>query len=670
MAKILHRIITRLKGPIPASLPPLPLLIFLPLLTLLLSCTSPPESPEVVSDSFVVKDFNPLVNWKTGLDGKETGDLLTGKLLYLDYVPPRESGFLIPSLRQTEDGLFHMEFQIRNTCPSPIKYAYKIFYQNESYKFPEKDEKDSTQINAYACENFYGSWEEVDKTFAYTSEIPPDGNFHLVTDKFRIVGNPRAEHRYFSENHNDRWKRNPRVGEYSFMLVVTVPENLDTNAIPDYIRNISLLKDSSYFMNPYFFFLYGDGSRLSNMIADIFPHTLKVMAKPNPGNGIYINPWYYPESEYGKFFTNNCGQNPEAHRKAAFEQFVHYIDPTTKYSNIPIIADVLNDGYSMINYNWNKQFYRQEELVAITASTSHRPCETVISDPAEDKIIINNPGTEYGEWEKQNVGVITRHGFTYGKWTVKANLTELINEHGLWNGLTNAVWLITQDRNPWNFRRDCNNVGYFKNYYGGDTDERVKNVGYSEIDFEILKTVKYCPNYILPPAYNKGLIDQYNVANWDVPMPEEVEEMNDKVLVACTNWDMACQDPVNYAGGCTPIEYDGQVFWQHKWGDTYRAITSKTAEKDDELFGGPYYYFQIDWQPDRIIWRIGPEKDQLRVVGYVDHTITAIPNNQMLLIISQEFHNTRWWIGSMFAQDNIPFPKNDIVGEIYEVTIE
>jgi hypothetical protein len=58
------------------------------------------------------------------------------------------------------------------------------------------------------------------------------------------------------------------------------------------------------------------------------------------------------------------------------------------------------------------------------------------------------------------------------------------------------------------------------------------------------------------------------------------------------------------------------------------------------------------------------------VVGYEDFTITSIPNNQMLLIVTQEFHNTKWWIGSPFSQDNIPFPKNDIVGEIFEVTIE
>ena len=58
------------------------------------------------------------------------------------------------------------------------------------------------------------------------------------------------------------------------------------------------------------------------------------------------------------------------------------------------------------------------------------------------------------------------------------------------------------------------------------------------------------------------------------------------------------------------------------------------------------------------------------MVGYVDDKVTSIPNNQMLLIITQEFHNTKWWIGSPYSQDNTPFPKEDYVGEIYEVTIE
>jgi len=645
-------------------------LLLLPVMGIILQACSPESrSPVTVSERFTLGGFNPMTNWHTDSAGRVNTAYEGDKLLYLDYLAPRGTGFLIPSPGQTEDGLFHLEFSIRNTGDSPQQFAYKIFYQNESYKFPEWDDSDTTRMNPLAAENFYGSWEDVTKTFVRTGEIPPDGQFHSITGAFRIVGNPRAEERYFTGTTNDRWKRNPRVGQYSFLLVVTSAANLDSLLIPDYIGNIGLMRDS-IFVNPYYYFLYGEGINLPDLVATLYPYRLKVIAKPDPGAGIYANPSFYPPERFASDFTPNCGNDPSLTTHAAFEQFVHYIDPGTRYDNIPVIADVLNEGYTLREYNWNKQFIRKEELVTVTASTARNPCETVISEAAGHKIILKNPGTEFGQWEKQNVGVITRHGFTYGKWTVKARLTELLNKDGMWNGLTNAIWLITQDLAAWNFRRDCRTSGYFANYYGGETDQRVKNVGYSEIDFEILKTVKYCPNYILPPAYNQGIPDPGNISNWDVPLPGEVEEMKDKVLVACTNWDMACEDPENYNGGCNPIIYNDQVFWQHKWGKTYRAITSKTPEPDDELFASPYYYFQIDWQPERIIWRIGPEKDQLRVVGYVDNTITSIPNNQMLLIISQEFHNTRWWIGSMFDQANIPFPKNDIIGEIYEVTIE
>ena len=208
------------------------------------------------------------------------------------------------------------------------------------------------------------------------------------------------------------------------------------------------------------------------------------------------------------------------------------------------------------------------------------------------------------------------------------------------------------------------------NYYGGHQDQRVKNVGYSEIDFEILKTVPYCPSWTLPPAYFNGVDDQYNVNNWNVPFPEEILADDDKVMVSCTNWDMACWQPAEFHDGCYPVHYEGKTFWAHRWDKNYRALTQKTPERDDELFGSPYYYFQIDWQPDRIIWRIGPSKDKLRVVGYQDDKVTSIPNNQMLLIVTQEFHNTKWWVGSAYSQDNIPFPAVDYTGEIYELTIE
>jgi hypothetical protein len=624
---------------------------------LLISCGQPTKSLEVASEQFVVKDFNPMINRKQG------------EPLYLDYTDAITRGFIIPTGRQAEDGFFHFGFKVKNTGTTPQNFYYKIFYQNESYKFPERDPADTTKQHPDAWENFYGSWEEVTTTFAETGIIAADNDFHAVENRFRIVGNPRNEQRYYADNQNDRWKRNPRVGNYSFMLVVTTEMNVKQKAIPENVQNIGIQHESG-FVNPYFYFLYGAGKSLKNTIVQQSPVLLKVIAAPDPGAGVYVNPKEMSGKDGGKSKPSGCGADPGLYSSAQFDQFFHFIDAGTKMNNIPVIADILNSNYSRMDYNWNKRFYRKEELIAITPTVTTNPCETVISDPVDHKITIRNPKSEFGKWQKQNVGVITRHGLTFGKYTVKCKLTELLNKHNMWNGLTNAIWLITQSQAEWNFRRACSKEGYMANYYGGQQDQRVKSVGYSEIDFEILKTVPYCPAWVLPPAYFEGIDDQYHVQNWNVPFPEEILANDDKITVSCTNWDMACWQPDEFNAGCYPVHYENKTYWAHRWDKNYRALTQKTPERDDELFGSPYYYFQIDWQPDKIIWRVGPEKDKLHVVGYQDDKVTSIPNNQMLLIITQEFHNTKWWIGSAYSQDNTPFPEKDYVGEIFELTIE
>jgi len=42
----------------------------------------------------------------------------------------------------------------------------------------------------------------------------------------------------------------------------------------------------------------------------------------------------------------------------------------------------------------------------------------------------------------------------------------------------------------------------------------------------------------------------------------------------------------------------------------------------------------------------------------------------MHLIVTQEWHNTRWWPGTPFDQGYIPFPAKDLVGEVQEVIID
>ncbi|MEI6885027.1 MAG: hypothetical protein WCO02_11110 [Bacteroidota bacterium] len=621
------------------------------------SCKRGEKSSEVKTENFIVRDFNPASN----RDLKQ--------VLELDYEGAISNGFVIPSVHQTNDGFFDFEFSIKNTSSQAQKFAYKIYYQNESYKFPEADPADSLRQHEYAWENFYGSWEDSLSGFRETEVIANDNSFHKVSSQFRIVGNPRNERLYFNEGANERWKRNPRVGEYSFMLVVTATGTISQNLVPEYVQFINH-RNNGEFVNPYYFFLYGLGKRLPNTMVSVSHQRLKVMARPDPGSGIYIQPIHFKKEVVDKYATSCCGQNDKLYQDAAFSQFIHFIDASTKLKNIPVIEDVLGDNYSKMDYNWNARFYRKEELIAATSLTAPEPCQTVVSDPVDKKITMFNPKAEFGKWQKQNVGVITRHPFTYGRWTVKAKLTELLNRNNMWNGLTNAVWLITRDQAEWNFRRDCNKGGYMANYYGGQEDVRVKNVGYSEIDFEILKTVPYCPQWLLPPAYNYGVDRQYDVPAWNVPFPEEILADDDKITVACTNWDLACWDPAKFKDGCQTVDYQGQTFWAHRWDKNYRAITEKSPEPDDELFGSKYYYFQIDWRPEEIIWRIGPSKDKMRVVGYVNSSMSCIPNNEMLLIVTQEFHNTKWWVGSQYLQENIPYPAKNIVGEIYEVTIE
>jgi len=60
----------------------------------------------------------------------------------------------------------------------------------------------------------------------------------------------------------------------------------------------------------------------------------------------------------------------------------------------------------------------------------------------------------------------------------------------------------------------------------------------------------------------------------------------------------------------------------------------------------------------------------LKVVAYIDANYTAIPNNQMVVVVTQEWHYADWWPNTPFKQDFIPYPKKDLVGKILEIEIE
>ena len=637
----------------------LSLLYSIVLMCLFYSCNSKKVEQRKVNETFELINFDATANYQTTEEKVKKIDL--------DYKNAL-GGFVIPSQSQISEGFFKVTFEIKNISKSPQVFYYKVYYQNLSYKYDEYDSLTKKE-NPLAEENFYGSWEQAEILFKPTPSILKSGETIALFDSIRIVGNPRNEQRYFLQEKNQRWKRNPRVGNYQFKLVVCTEKDLKT--IPKEVKLIGI-KSNEKFVNPFFYFEKGDGKKLNETIVMNDPVLLKVTANPDLGSGIFINKDAFGNQAYDKSnFCKTCGDNPELFNNAPVQQFINYVDASTKFNNIPLVKDILKDDYTQIDYNWDKSFYTKEELIPTFIQTSKKPCQTVYSDPTTHSLKIKNPATTPGEWKKESVGVITRHGMTYGKYRVKVKLTELLNKSGVWNGLTNAIWLITQGGGEWNFRRNCNSSrGYMATYWGGINDKRVSAVDYSEIDFEIIKTPPYCPSNKFPPVFDNPVANNKNINNWHTKTPDDLIESRDKITVACTNWDMACMEPKKFSTGCNSLDYQGKTYHTFRWDSVYRALTEKQEELDDELFAGPFYYFEIDWRPTEIIWRIGASPDKMRVVGYMNDEVTSIPNNQMLLIITQEYHNTTWWPGAPFAQDNLPFPLNDIPGEIYELVIE
>jgi hypothetical protein len=635
---------------------------------------------------FEVKDFHALKNY-------------TDSILYLDYEGAHENGFVIPSVRQAPGGEFEVDFSIKNTGKQQ-KFYYKLFYQNESYKFPDD--------NMLCNENFYGSWEDVSKAFIETAEIASDGDFHKINDQFRIVGNPLNDTTYYSTpeqyvdsikvletankikespewfasikdksrknnisvehqllldaayvvkdqtplvRKNNPWKRNIRVGKYSFMLVVCTADALQK--IPAYIQNISI-RNGNNFVSPYYYFLFGKGSILANIVAVKSERYLKVIAKPDLGGGIYISHEKIGDLFNRQYLNQNCNDNNKLFNSAHFEQFFHDIDQANKFENIPVAADVTGGEYSKADYNKNNK-YSSAQLSRVPIGVSDCPCKTAEYDSIKRKIILKNPASSDGKFRKENVGIILRHGLTYGKYRVKAKLPELLNKYNIWNGLTNAIWLYRQT-GEWNKRRVCYAAGgYMPKNTNDPNAKRQLQSSYSEIDIEIVKANRNWPQ----TSYSNATI-----------RPDNPVSDSDKVMVTYTNWDLSCRDPENFGVGVHDVQYNGNSFELHRWDNWYQALTGKYAAPDDELFKGPYFWYEIEWKPDEIIWRMGPEKNKMRVIGYVNQDVSSIPNNQMLLVITQEWHLANWWPEAPFDQNRIPFPKKDIVGEVMEIEVE
>ncbi len=644
-----------------------------------------------------IKQFEILTN----VDHNQ-GDTI---MMTMDLTDAIIDGIMIPSLTQTKNGYFNFSFNIKK-CGQPM--YYKIYYQNESYKYEEwESNKDG--------ENFYGSWANVNKTFK-SINISALCDYVTITDSFRIVGNPRSESIYngistdkhevheddimkrvesMKENTawyksiakkakeekrdielqlyldalwvinynrqkgdvNNRWKRNPRTGIYKFLLVVATEEAL--KKIPYEVKNISKTDTSDKFVNPIGYFLHGLDSTLQQQgVAVTLANTwLKLDAKLSPGAGIYVDLIKASNPNLDKsYYNDQCNESWEIYKKAHFAQYFHVINKDYVMKNIPVIADVINDSYSKETYLANKKKYTEKDLITDYPTNSDCPCKTVISDSQTNTIELRNPGNNNIKTAtKQHVGIIGRIGFTYGKHTARIDFPKQLNNTNVWNGITNAFWMIYQDESSWNQRHICHDEGYIPKDKTEKDSTRVPVLNYSEIDFEIVKASKYWTYSSYPK---------------DRPYPREDASLNNQIIVACTNWDLACRNPKQYSWGVFDVPYQDTNYVFHRWDQYYKAVSTKVPVPEDMITKYDYYYYQIDWQPDRITWRIGPEKDQLETIASIDNNYTSIANNQMVVVVTQEYHYADWWPTTPFEQDYIPYPKNDIVGKVSEITIE
>lgn len=653
------------------------------------------------SKAFTASNFHPFENYKN-----------SDSTFYVDLTNSVTTGILIPTVQQVPGGKFVFSFRVKNNRIGSRKLSYKIYYQNETYKNIEFEDANGFRYeHSEAAENFYGSWEDTGIEFKDVEEL---GWFEslTITDSFRIVGNPRNEEKYFGQdnrhgvsaadisgmiNHirtdpswmsgielkaknnnisineqlyrdalyslneeqqygnvNNRWKRNPRMGSYRFMLVVC--ESGAVEGLPVSVRNISKTEPDGHTINPFYYFLYGPGKKDAACEVVVAGEELKVGARFSPGSGVYVNPFDFKDNSIDTSdYCETCGTDSLLFMQAQFSQFFHHIDRNIVLPTIPYAADVTGENYSQKDYEENAKRFTPDQRLKTIFSISRRPCQTVIADPNSNSITLMNPGNDSLPYRKEHVGVKTRIGMTYGKFRVCVQFPEIISSDNVWNGIVNAVWLLYQDNAAWNARGACEGGFIPKDDNRGQWAERKNIQNYSEVDFEIVKCSPHWPK------------ESYAA----VPRPDSIDAAaNRDIVVACTNWDLACMQPEKHVKGVMPLMVSKHRFDLHRWDSWYQAVTIRTPVNHDDLFKRDHYWFEIEWMPDHIAWRIGPEKDQLQLVGYMDKTVTTIPDNQMVVVVTQEFHDSEWWKPAPFNQRNIPFPKNPIVGKVLAVEVE
>ncbi|WP_143437144.1 LamG domain-containing protein [Hymenobacter mucosus] len=543
--------------------------------------------------------------------------------------------------------LFNCRLTIANTSERDTLF-YALFYQNESYAFEPGHPRDD--------ENFYGTWgyDEGKQPGFRKIAVPRRAGGTTLQAGVRLRGNPRNESLFMDapagsrplpdgpddENLYGRWKRPPRMGRYRFMLVVTT----DTSEIDFYARDCHRRRSDGHYLNPFTYFL---GRSFAHTVVQVADEQLQIyMRPPKLGAPLPARDWRMPAT---------AEQMEASFRYSSFGG--------AKMPNVPVVADVNNNSFTPAAYNRLKHQFDPTTLPVVTVGDDGPTAS--VADSGRIQLI--NPAADPADPHKYDASVRTLFGFTYGRFRARIRFPQIVNSAGVWNGISPAFWLFSAAGEPWNsLNRD---------YRGGfcTDDERAF---FSEIDIEIFKAqcIRY-RNY-----RNDGYEGRArHRRRWLREGGAFQDESCDSIVIGCNNFDYMRQDiphlvngaaatpPCGANGNDEPIVYEGKTYRLHRDGAS-TALSTRVVLSSTELFSPHDTWYEIEWRPTEIIWRIGPDENHLRVIAYMSDQYTVVPNTLMHVILAQHWLPTNDY--HPYFQENIPYPAFPIRGEILEFSVE
>ena len=149
---------------------------------------------------------------------------------------------------------------------------------------------------------------------------------------------------------------------------------------------------------------------------------LKTRAVITPEYGVFLDETLIKTDNYSIDNSNpKCSDSEEMYSNAMYKQFLSDVSKQYTLRNIPLIKDVVSDDdpYTMKEYEEAKTKYDSSELQYDYPVVTDSLGRTVRLNE-DNSISLINPGyDDMNNLHKESTGVMTRVGFTYGKYRGK-----------------------------------------------------------------------------------------------------------------------------------------------------------------------------------------------------------------------------------------------------------